>query len=73
MMVLIDSNFRFRFRFVIHRTQWSKLDNKAEAEQKIAVTKCYLCLGEVKIEMHNFLKDKATLLTSGTLKARWSH
>ena len=72
-MVLIDSNFWFRFRFVMHRTKWSKLDNKVEAEQKIAVTKCYLCLGEVIIEMHNFLKEKATLLTSGTPKPRWNH
>ena len=38
-MVLVDSNFWFRFPFIIDRLQWQKRDDKAKVEPKIAVNK----------------------------------
>ena len=43
LIVLGESSFWFRFRFIIHRSQWLKLDYRAEAEPKTALTKYYQC------------------------------
>ena len=46
-MVLGDSNFEFRFRSIIQFLLLWSMDDKAEAEFKIALAKYYPCLVEL--------------------------